>query len=134
MSILANISGNATVQDSTTNFGPNAALALVSAGLSAYSYLNNEVISTSPNSITFPFGVSKLQFVYIQNTGPTSLTCSWTPQGGASNPVITLTSSGKPGVFGGAIMFLEPDLTLGISALSLQAITSSTTANIVIAG
>jgi hypothetical protein len=134
MSVIANISGNATVQDSSTNYGPNIALALASAGLSAYSYLLNESISTSPNSITFPFGVTQLQFVFVQNTGQNTLQVTWTPQGGSSNVVLKLTPSGKPGVSGGAIMFLEPDLTLGISALSLTAISAATNATVVIAG
>jgi hypothetical protein len=135
MSVIANIAGNATVQDSITNYGPNIVLTLLnSANLSAYSYLTGETISTSATPITFPFGVTKVQFAYVRNTGQSSLTVTWTPQGGGSNPVVTLTPSGKPGTPGGAIMFVEPDLTLGISALSLQAITSSTSADIIIAG
>jgi hypothetical protein len=134
MSVQAAIIGTVSVQDTTTNYGPSLLLSLLSGGLAAYSYLANESITTSPTSITFPFGVTKAQFIFVQNTGPASLTVSWTPQGGSSNPVITLTSSGKPGVAGGAIVYLEPDLTLGVSALSLQSITNTTTANIIIAG
>jgi len=134
MSVIANITGNATVQDNTTNFGPNIALALSSAGLSAYSYLVGESISTSPNVITFPFGVTQLQFVYIQNTGPNTLQVTWVPQGQSSAIVLKLTPSGVPGKAGGAIMFIEPDKTLGISSLTLAAITTATNANVLIAG
>lgn len=137
MSVQANITGGFTVQDTSTNYGPLKALAqMQSAGLSAYSYLAAETITTSPTSITFPFGVTKIQALYVRNTGVNSLTVTWTPQGGASNPVITLTAGPQatPGTPGGAIMFMEPDLTLGISALSLQAISGSTFADIIIAG
>lgn len=135
MSVYASVTGNAAVYDATTKYGPNVALTLVNtAGMTAYESLIGESITTSPTSITFPYGVTHANFVYVRNTGPASLTVTWTPSGGASNPVVTLTSSGVSGTPGGCILFMEPNLTLGVTALSLQAITNTTTCDIVIAG
>jgi hypothetical protein len=135
MSISASIFGNAVVQDTTTGYGPSQIFSpATNANLIAYSYLTNESIPTSPTSITFPFGVTKLQFLFIRNLGSQSLQVTWTPSGGGSVVVTTLTAGSPQGTPGGMIMLYEPDLTLGVTALSLQAITAGTIAQIIMAG
>lgn len=133
MSIIATVSGGVFLTDSVTGAGPSKPFANVTnIGLSSYSYLAGQSISTSPTSITFPVGISLLQFVYIRNVGVNLLTATWTPNGGGSNVVLALTVGANGN--GGFITFLEPDLTKGISALSLQATTAATFADIIIAG
>ena len=135
MSVAASIIGNAVVQDTTTGYGPSQLFSpATNANLTAYSYLTNEPIPTSPTSITFPFGVTKLQFLFIRNLGTQSLQVTWTPSGGSSNIVTTLTANSVQGQPGGMIVLYEPDLTLGVTALSLQAITAATVAQIIMAG
>lgn len=135
MSISASIFGNVVVQDTTTGYGPSQTFTpATNANLSAYEYLTNVAIPTSPTSITFPSGVTKLQFVFIRNLGSQSLQVTWTPSGGGSNVVTTLTAATPQGTPGGMIVLFEPDTSLGITALSLQAITAATVAQVIMAG
>ena len=129
MSITASVNGNFSIIDNANNSGPQLVFQFIqNNGLTDYSYLRGYQVPTSPTSISFPFGVTKVQACYIRNVGSVNnLTVTWTPQGGSSNPVVTLTP-------GGMILFLEPDLTLGISALSLQSVTTATNADIIVAG
>ena len=129
MSITASLNGNISIIDSLNNSGPQLVFQFVqNAGLTDYSYLRGYQVPTVPTSIAFPFGFSLAQVAYVRNVGSVNdLIVTWTPQGGSSNPVITL----EPG---GAILFLEPTLVKGISALSLQSVTTATNADIIIAG
>ncbi len=129
MSITASVNGNLSILDTLNNSGPQLVFQfLQNAGMTDYSYLRGYQVPTSPTSISFPFGISLVQVCYIRNVGSVNnVTVTWTPNGGSSNPVITLTPNS-------GILFLEADLTKGISALSLQSITNVTNCDIVIAG
>jgi len=129
MAITASVNGNFSILDTLNNTGPQLVFQFIqNNGLTDYSYLRGYQVPTSPTVITFPFGVGQVQALYVRNVGAAnSLNVIWTPQGGGSNPVITLTP-------GGMLLFLEPDLTKGISALSLQSVSTSTNADLVIAG
>ncbi len=129
MSITASVNGNFSIIDSANNSGPQLVFQFIqNNGLTDYSYLRGYQVPTSATPISFPFGVTLVQACYIRNVGSVNnLTVSWTPNGGASNPVITLTPNSM-------LLFLEADLTKGISALSLQSITNPTNADIIVAG
>jgi len=76
-------------------------------------------VGTSPTSLTL--AVSPVQFFYIKNTHANqTLTITWTPNGGSSNPVVTL----EPG---SAIILCEVATGAGITAISLMASGASTT-------
>jgi hypothetical protein len=99
---------------------------LSNSGLTGFGETQVGSYGTSPTSISLP--VSPAQFVYIKNThGSQTLSVTWTPQGGASNPVITL----EPG---SAIILVEAAAGAGISALSLTGSASGTTAEFIIGG
>jgi len=73
----------------------------------------NVIIGTSPTTIALPG--SPTNFVYIKNlSSSATLTVTWTPNGGASNVVITL----EPNSF----HILDESITgAGITALSVTA-------------
>lgn len=127
MSLLTTISAAIQVEDAVTN---NLVL---DKTLAAFSYSGSvstvaEAISvgTSPVSIALP--ISPTQVVYVRNTHATqTLTVTWTPNGGASNPVITLQPNGY-------ILFGEPNTTSGITALSLTGSFAGTTCEYILVG
>lgn len=83
-------------------------------------------VSTSPVVIALP--ISPVQVLYIRNTHATqTLTVTWTPTGGASNPVITLQPNGY-------ILFGEPNVTSGISALTVTGSAINTTLEYILVG
>ena len=131
MSITASLNGNVSIIDSLNNSGPQLVFQFIqNSGLTDYSYLRGYQVPTSATPIAFPFGITLVQVAYIRNVGSsTDLVVTWTPvvMGGGSNPVIQL----EPGA---AIIFLEPTLSKGISALSLQSITNPTNVDLIIAG
>lgn|SRR6266850_211774 len=73
----------------------------------------NVIIGTSPTTITLPG--SPTNFVYIKNlSSSATLTATWTPNGGASNVVITLEPT--------SFIILDESITgAGITALSVTA-------------
>ena len=82
---------------------------------------------TSPVTVILP--ISPATFVYIKNTHATqTLLVTWTPNGGASNPVITL-QPGSYVMFGEAVQALS-----GITAMTVTGSSSGTTFEYVCAG
>lgn len=78
-----------------------------------FEYSQSQNVGTSPTTLSLP--LSPTQFLYIKNLSPTAtVTVTWTPTGGASNPVLTI----QPG---GAITYVESNTTSGITALSVTA-------------
>lgn len=127
MSVQATLSGSLTISTgvpgSTNSVQPFAAL---SAALSAIAQAPQGSVGTSPTSQTLP--ASPTNVVLIQNTHATqTLTVTWTPNGGASNPVITL----EPGSL---IAIVEAAGSAGITALSLTGSGSGTTFIMVLGG
>jgi len=81
---------------------------------------------TTPTSVPLP--TSPVNFLYFKNTHATqTITVTWTPNGGASNVVLTL----QPGAF---IGFAEPSGSNGISALSITASGANTTCEFILGG
>jgi len=128
MAIQASLSGYIQVTDSVTGTVAlqKALSSLANTGLTGFSEINQGSYGTGGTDITLP--VSPAQFVYIKNThGTQTLTVTWTPNGGSSNPVVTL----EPG---SAIILMEAAAGGGITALHLVGSASNTTAEFIIAG
>lgn len=128
MSIQASLSGFIQVTDSTSGTVAlqKAFAGLLNNNLTVFSEASQSLFGTTPTSIGLP--ASPSQFVYIKNTHATqTLTVTWTPNAGASNPVITL----EPG---SAIVFIETIVGAGITALTLTGSAAGTTAEYVIGG
>lgn len=126
MSIQSNFSGSIQLTDPNTGTVQlyKALAALFTGTISTVA--ESLSVGTSPTSIGLP--ISPTQVIYIKNLHATNtLTVTWTPQGGASNVVITL----QPG---GLILLNEPNVTSGISALSLTASGVSTPVDYVLVG
>lgn len=113
MTVTATTSGTQTLLDSTANTTSLTKQLSASFVGSASTIAQQVNIGTGATPIALP--VAQTNYVYIKNlSGAATVTVTWTPQGGASNPVITL----QPG---GYIEFVEPVTGSGISALSLIA-------------
>jgi hypothetical protein len=128
MSISISLSGYIQATDSVSGTVAlqKALSSLSNTGLTAFSEVQQGTFGSSPTSISLP--VSPAQFVYIKNThGTQTLTVTWTPNGGSSNPVVTL----EPG---SAIILCEVAAGAGITALSLTGSSSNTTAEYIIGG
>lgn len=89
-------------------------------------YSQSQSISTSPVTLTIP--QSPAQFLYLKNLSTTAtLSVTWTPTGGGSLAVLTL----QPGA---AIIFVETNVTSGITALSVTASAPATLIEYVLLG
>ena len=128
MSISVTLSGSIKASDSVsgTISLSKVLTSLITPG-TTFSEAQSLSIPASPTSITLP--ISPTTFVYIKNLHATqTLTVTWTPNGGASNVVVTL----QPGSF---IAFGEAVLGLsGITALSVQGSGAATLIEYVLAG
>lgn len=127
MSTTATLTGTITVVDSSSGSQPfqKQLVNLFFTG-NVSEIANSFVVGSSPTSVSLP--VSPCQFVYIKNLAPSAtVTITWTPNGGASNPVSTL----EPG---GAIVLVNTASGAGITALSLQASLASTPVEYVLLG
>ena len=119
MSVTATLNGSIFLTDSVSNTiqMQKAFVALAFTG-TVSELSQSQSVGTSPTTLTLP--ASPTQFLYIKNLAPTNtLTVTWTPNGGASNPVITL----QPG---SSIIFMEVATGGGITALSVTASGAST--------
>ena len=128
MSVSVTLSGSIKATDSVsgTIALSKVLTALVTPG-TVFSEASGATVGTSPTALTIP--VSPVTFLYIKNTHATqTLTVTWTPNGGASNAVITL----QPGSF---IAFGESVLGLsGITALTVVGSGASTSYEFVFGG
>lgn len=127
MALTTTISASIQAQDVVTNN------LVINKTLAAFSFLGSVstvaeaiTVSTSPVSISLP--ISPTQVVYIRNTHATqTLLVTWTPTGGASNPVVTLQPNGY-------ILFGEPNVTSGITALSVTGSAPGTSLEYILVG
>jgi len=127
MSVTLTCSGTNSVIDSSSGaiaFQKGLSAAFVG---SVFSEAQTVTVSTSPVSIALP--ISPTQFVYIKNVTATNntLIVTWTPNGGASNPVVTL----EPGSF---IQFVEATTGAGITALTVTGSAPGTLAEYILGG
>lgn len=127
MSISTALNGTIVITDTVTNnLITTKTLATVTFLGSVSSIAETVSIGTSPVSISLP--VATTQVVYVKNTHPTqTLTVTWTPNGGSSNPVVTLEPNG-------VILFSEPSSGGGITALTLTGSGAGTTAEYLLVG
>jgi hypothetical protein len=127
MSITAALTGNITLTDSVVGTQQliKSIASLIFTGTNS-SVAQSQNIGASPTTITLP--ISPTKFVYIKNLhAVNTLTVTWTPNGGASNQVVTLQPSE-------AIIFCGSNTSGGITALSLQASGASTPVEYILAG
>jgi hypothetical protein len=127
MSASLQLNGNMTATDNTTGA---VALTKVFTGItstcSVWEQLAAVSVGTSPTSVTLP--ISPVQFLYLKNTHTSqTLSVTWTPNGGSSNPVIVLEPSS-------AIVFSENTSGGGITALSVTGSGASTSYEGIIGG
>ncbi len=87
----------------------------------------NPALSVTTGGVSPVLPASEVNFLSIKNTGANDCTVTWTPNGGASAIVLTLKANG------GMIVFAQPVAGKGITALTLTAITASTTVDIYLA-
>lgn len=127
MAILISLSGAIQAQDVVTNnLILNKTLATLQFTGSVSTVGESISVSTSPVSISLP--VSPTQVVYVKNTHATqTLLVTWTPNGGSTNPVVTLQPQGF-------ILFGEPNITSGITALSVTGSGAGTTLEYFVCG
>lgn len=127
MAITATLNGTITIADTTTGqITFTKILTSLAFTGNVTSIADTASIPNSPTSISLPNGLA--QFIYIKNTHATqTLTVTWTPNGGASNVVVTLQA-------GAAIELQETNGSSGISALSLNGSASGTTVEYILVG
>jgi hypothetical protein len=128
LSVNVSITGSIKATDSVsgTIALSKVLTALITPG-TTFSEASGGTVGTSPTSITLP--TSPTTFVYIKCTHATqTLTVTWTPNGGASNIVVTLQPGSWIG-FGEAVLGLS-----GITALSIVGSGAGTTYEYVLGG
>jgi hypothetical protein len=127
MSVSAQVTGNITLLDSVLGDTPFQKVlgSLIYVGTVA-SVGQSVSIGTSPTSISLP--VSPTQFLYVKNLHATqTLTVAWTPNSGSSATILVLQPLGY-------IIFLEPNTTSGITALTLTGSGAATLCEYALAG
>jgi hypothetical protein len=128
MSISLTLAG--TIQATDNSTGTIALSKILTALLTpgtSFSETNQGSIGTSPVSLALP--VSPVTFGYIKNLHATqTLSVSWTPNGGSSNPVVVL-EPGSYVIFGGTVA-----ATAGVTAISLTGSGASTIYESILAG
>lgn len=127
MSTIATLSGSISLTDNITTTGSlTKVLTALSNTGTVLGFVQSQSLASGSTSITLP--ISPVQFLYLKNThASNTVIVTWTPNGGASNIVLTL----QPG---SAILFVESNATSGITALSLNASGSATTIEMILAG
>ena len=127
MSTTATLTGTITVIDSSSGTQPfQKQLSNLFFTGNVSEIANSFTVGSSPTSVSLP--VSPCQFVYVKNLAPSAtITVTWTPNGGSSNPVATLEPSG-------VIFLINTASGAGITALSLEASLASTPCEYVLLG
>ena len=128
MSVTVSLTGSIKATDSVAGtIALSKVLTALSTPATNFSEASGATVGVAPTALTLP--VSPTTFVYIKNTHATqTLQVTWTPNGGASNIVVTL----QPGSF---IAFGEAVLGLsGITALTVVGSGASTSYEFVLAG
>lgn len=120
MSVTASINGNLQLTDNLSGDTSFLKQLILSYTGTVSSFAQSFLLGTASTTISLPN--SSAQFVYIRNVPTTfssSVTVSWTPNGGTSATVVTLSP-------GASIVLSETDATNGITALSLVATSANT--------
>lgn len=128
MSVTISLTGSIKATDSVSGtIGLSKVLTALATPGTFFTEASNASVGTSPSTVTLLTNPST--FLYIKNTHATqTLTVTWTPNGGASNPVLTL----QPGAF---ICFGEvANGFSGITGLSLTGSGAGTTFEYIIGG
>lgn len=128
MSVTATVRGTITLTDNLTG-----SIALSKTLNNAFtgtlsSFGQSIVIGTSPYTVNLPNGVA--QFIYIRNlssTAGTTITITWTPNGGVSASIIVLDAQAT-------VILAEATTTDGVSALSMVSNQSGTLVEFILAG
>lgn len=113
MAVTVSISGQITITDNLTG-SVQSQKAVVGSYTGTVAIEGQAVlIGTSPTTITLPG--SPTNFVYLKNLSTSAtLSVTWTPNGGASNVVVTLEPT--------SFIILDESITAaGITALSVTA-------------
>ena len=128
MSLQAVLNATLTVNDNVPgDISAVKNIQSLSVALSAFNDLPTGVVGTTPVVQTLP--ATQTCVVIIQNTHATqTLLVTWTPNGGASNPVITLAGPGS------IIALVQTASGDGITALSLTGSAAGTTFKMYLAG
>lgn len=127
MALLTSLSTAIQIEDAVTNN------LILNKTLAAFSFSGSvstvaEAISVGTSPVTIALPISPTQVVYVRNTHATqTLTVAWTPTGGASNTVVVLQPNGY-------ILFGEPNVTSGITALTLTGSLAGTTCEYILVG
>jgi len=128
LSVNVSITGSIKATDSVAGtIALSKVLTALTTPATVFTEASGATVGTSPTAIILP--VSPTTFVYIKNTHATqTLSVTWTPNGGASNPAVVL----QPGSF---IAFGEAvQATSGITALQVTGSGASTSYEFVLAG
>jgi|SRR5581483_1445611 len=124
--VSESFSGTLTSSDGIQSSSPRTKQITGSASPVGGEYYNPALtVTTGGVSPTLP--ASEVNFASIKNTGTNDCTVVWTPNGGASATILTLKANG------GLMVFAQPVAGKGITALTLTAITASTTVDIYLA-
>jgi len=128
LSVTVSLTGSIKATDSVSGtIALSKVLTALATPGTSFSEASALSIGTSPVVIGLP--ISPTTFVYIKNTHITqTLSVTWTPNGGASNPAITLQPGSWIG-FGEVVQALG-----GITALTLTGSGAATTCEYIIAG
>lgn len=126
MAITGGLTGTITMTDNLSgSVQLQKALSFQYVG-TIFDYAQGLVVGTSPTSLTLP--LSPNQFLYIKNLSTAnSVTVTWTPNGGSSNPVLTI----QPGA---TIIYVETNTTSGITALTVTASANNTSIEYILLG
>lgn len=127
MSISATISGNIKITDNLTGSTSLTKVLNNTFTGTIQSYGQSVIIGTGSSVITLP--ISPIEFLYIKNlsaTAGTTVTVTWTPNGGTSANIITLDP--------GALIILSEVVANGITALTLISNTAGTPVEFILAG
>lgn len=128
MGVKASIAGNILISDSITGSVSLQKPIANSYSGTVQSYGQQVIIGTTSVTINLP--IDPVEFVYIKNlsaTAGTTVTTTWTPNGGSSATVITL----DPGAY---IIFCEATTTNGSSAISVISSASGTPIEYILVG
>jgi hypothetical protein len=126
MPITGALTGNITMTDNLSgSVQLQKALSFQYLG-TIFDYAQGLSLTTSPTALALP--VSPTQFFYMKNlSAANTVIVTWTPNGGASNVVLTL----QPG---STIIYVETNITSGITALSVTASASPTLIEYILLG
>jgi len=128
LSVNVSLTGSIKATDSVSGtIALSKVLTALTTPGTVFSEASGSTIGTTPTAITLP--ISPVTFLYFKCTHATqTIQLTWTPNGGASNVVVTL----QPGSF---VAFGEAvQATSGITALTIVGSGAATSYEFVIAG